>query len=416
MKKLNLLFLSTAIAFGMASCDKDDNPSTGGGDAGAGTGRFVIAALPQSAAEGVADYLFTAEDLESGTLSTAGNGVEQDGTYRYYTTSKNLFFSMLYGQGNPGAVTIYKLDDQGKLSKQSNFQSETVQAFAAVADDILMMKISRRVTTENSLWYKVNTESLTISGQGQINTAQLSGNGEMAHFSWLKQVGNKVFAPFFSIKGSGDALFATAYPDSSWIAVFNYPDMSLNTIIRDNRSSFIGAYFNDGLEVVENGDVYAWSSPFATSDGASFNSTKPSAIMRIKSGELAWDQSYFFDVSDASGGSYICDKLYLGDGNFILFMSDKQNAYASGANKFAVANVNTKSFKWVTGTPGAEDITVIAMNNYAPKDGKTGFIGITTTDGKSVVYKFDAGTATATSGLVLTGGTINSINWLPSAE
>jgi hypothetical protein len=93
-----------------------------------------------------------------------------------------------------------------------------------------------------------------------VNTLNLTRNGEVAHFSWLKQVGTKVFAPYLSIRGENapgttGTSFTTAYPDSSWVAVFNYADMKLEKIIRDNRTSFIGRYFRDGLSVQENGDV-----------------------------------------------------------------------------------------------------------------------------------------------------------------
>jgi len=413
MKRTKLL-LSTLLALGLwTACSKSDSPGNGGDGNGSTEGKFVIAATP-AATQGVADYLLTTDHLDAGTLSTKNNGVEQDGTWRYYTTSKNLFFSMLYGQGNPGAVTAYKLDGGGKLSKLTNFQTETVQAFAPVNDDILMVRVSRSISNEISHWYKVNTESLQIAGEGEINTKQLAGNGEMAHFSWIKQVGDKVFAPYFSIKADGKDGFGTNYPDSSWIAVFNYPDMSLNKVIRDNRTSFIGAYFTDGLEVDEKGDVYAYSSPMATSNGK-VTSTKPCAFMRINSGTLEYDKNYFFNITEKSGGSNIAYKLYLGKGIFLLGMTDPATLESSLTDRFAVVNVYDQTFGWVTGTPDpAKIISVSDLNSYSPKDGNTGYVGITTSDGKSAVYKFDAKSATASRGLEVEGGSITAIKWLPA--
>src|SRR5690606_32756568 len=211
------------------------------------------------------------------------------GTYRYYLTFKNKFFSMLYGQGNPGAVTAYNLQD-GLLNKLTNFQTETVQAFAPVDNDVLLMKISRRLTTEESQWYSVDADEMVITKSGKINTKELAGNGEMAFFSWIKQVGDKVFAPYFCIKTTDEGGWGTDYPDQAWIAVFSYPEMKLEKVIQDNRTSFIGRYFTDGLMKVENGDVYAFSSSVATKDAkGEFNSTKPSAITRIKAGTTAFD-------------------------------------------------------------------------------------------------------------------------------
>lgn len=202
------------------------------------------------ASDGVADYLLTAESLTEGTVSTLGNGVEQDGTYRYYVTHNNKFFSMLYGQGNPGAVTTYELDANGSLVKKSDFQSETVQAFGPMDDDIVMVKISRGDEPMAS-WYRLDTEQLQIVDDGQWNQEEIANNGERAFFSWVSQVGDKLFAPYFSIKACCNDTFGTSYPDSAYIAVFDYPSMELNTVIKDNRTSFIGRYFLSGLEVDE---------------------------------------------------------------------------------------------------------------------------------------------------------------------
>ena len=409
MRKYNQYFSALSLAAILfASCDKDDDKNPDPVDPTVES-KYIVAVTP-AALTNVADYLLTADDLDAGTISTTGNGVEQDGTYRYYVTHNGKFFSMLYGQGNPGAVTAYDLAT-GKLNKLTNFQTETVQAFAPADNDILMFKIPRSQTGgNNALWYRVSTEKLEIVGEGQTDIVAMANNGERAHFTWLKQVGNKVYAPYMSIKGCCSDNFGTAYPDSAWIAVFSYPTMTLEKVIKDNRTSFIGRYFTDGLEVVENGDVYAFSSGVATNVGA-YTSTKHSAITRLKSGVTEFDQTYLFDIETASGGWYLTNKLYVGNNTFILSMAKDKGAYAIG-NRFAIVNVVDKSFKWVEGTPDPADIADVTTTNYAPLDNKTGYIGISLNDGKSAVYKFDASTATAVKGLNVEGGGITAIQKL----
>src|SRR5690606_1091723 len=114
----NLLAWIALAATVQFSCSDENDPINEGPDADA---RYIIASTPM-ASDGVADYLLTAEDLTQGTISTVGNGIEQDGTYRYYVTHNNRFFSMLYGQGNAGAVTTYELNPTGHLTKVSDFQ------------------------------------------------------------------------------------------------------------------------------------------------------------------------------------------------------------------------------------------------------------------------------------------------------
>ncbi len=405
LKSTSVMALIAATIF--TSCSKNNV----GPDIPDNPGNYILAVTP-AASTGVADYLLTTSSLETGAISTKGNGVEQDGTYRYYVTANNKFFSMLYGQGNPGAVTTYNIKD-GKLNKLSNFQSETVQAFAPVKDDILMFKISRNLTSPTSTWYKVNTNSLLISSEGTVNTLELNGNGELAHFSWLKQVGDKVFAPFFGVIDRG---FNTNYPNQASIAIFNYADMKVEKVIRDPRTSFIGRYFTDGLSVVENGDVYAFSSSVAVTAG-SLSSTKPSAITRIKANTTEFDQTYYFDIEAASGGMNVTDWIYLGNNNFVVNSNTKaeKGAYETGTT-VAIVNVVDKTYKKVTGLPSIADIESLTTNNYSPKDGKTAYIGVNIKDATSFVYKIDASNATATKGLKVEGGVITAIQNIKSSN
>ncbi|WP_262250172.1 DUF4374 domain-containing protein [Parapedobacter soli] len=400
----NTLLLGIASAALLASCNKSERTPEN-------PGNFIIAVTP-AASTGVADYLLTASSLDTGRISTAGQGVEQDGTYRYYVTHNNKFFSLLYGQGNPGAVTTYNILD-GKLNKLSNFQTETVQAFAPVDDDLLIMKISRNITNPFASWYRINTNSLQIESEGQISTSAPSANGELAHFSWIKQVGNKVFAPYFSIKACCGASFETAYPDSAWVAVYSYPDMQLEKVIKDNRTSFIGRYFVNGLGETENGDVYAFSASVAMTDGA-LSSTKQSAIVKIPANTTEFDQSYFFDIEAASGGYSISDWFYVGRNKFIVLLNtaDEKGPYAAGKT-VGIVNVVDKTFKKVTGIPAATDIkSITSLNNYSPQDGRFGYVGVNLVSGVGYIYKIDANNATGTQGLRVDGGTITAINHL----
>lgn len=398
-------FIALAFAATLTSCSKKDNNSET-----KNPGNYVLAVTPV-ASTAVADYLLTAGSLETGSITTVGNGVEQDGTYRYYVTANNKFFSMLYGQGNPGAVTTYNIQN-GKLSKVSNFQTETVQAFAPVNDDILLIKIPRNIATPLANWYSVNTNSLLIAREGTINVQTPSNNGESAHFSWIKQVGNKVYAPYFSIKACCGESFGTAFPNNAWIAVYSYPEMQLEKVITDDRTSFIGRYFTDGLSVVENGDVYAFSSSVATTGGV-LSSTKPSAITKIKSGTTEFDKTYFYDFEAISGGYVITDWIYVGGNNFVVnaVLKAEKGAYVVGKN-IGIVNVVSKTFKLVTGMPKLSDIAGLTTSNYSPKDGKTAYIGVNLVSGLSYVYKIDAATQVATQGLKVEGGKITSIQHL----
>jgi hypothetical protein len=382
-------------------------------------GNYIIAVTPTAIA-GKADYLLTASTLESGAASIIGNGLEQDGTYRYYVTANNKLFSMLYGQGSPGAVTVYDIKD-GKLNKLNDFTSATVHAFAPVGDDILTVRVPRRIAAAGTPtvyeWYRVNTTTNVEVAKGTSDAVTPTGTGEIAHLSWIKQVGNKVFAPFFGIYSS----FNTKFPDQAGIAVFSYPEMKYEKTIKDTRTSFIGRYFVDGLGLVENGDCYAFSSSVAADDNTEtpatgdvkMTSTKPSAITRIKAGTTEFDLSYYFNFEEASNGYVITNWLNIGQNKFIANIEPKtsKGQYVTG-KRLAIVDVVAKTVKAVTGFPEVADISSVTTTNYSPKDGKTGYIGVNLISGATYVYKIDASTATATRGIKVEGGVITAIQHL----
>lgn len=399
------LMITLALGLGIAasSCKKDEKKT----DTPVSTAKtkYIVASTP-IASTGVADYLLTADNLTEGSITTLGNGKEQDGTYRYYITHKNRFFSLLYGQGNPGAVTTYNLNGTGELTKVSDFQTETVQVFNTVNDDILLIKVPRS-GNESASMYRINADQSQIVGEAQVNIVQLAGNGERAHFTWATQVGNKVYAPYMSIKGVSPDVFGTSFPDSSWVAVFSYPDLKLEKVIRDNRTGSIGAYFNNGLTQIENGDAYAFSPASATLSGKA-NGTKPSAIIRIKSGTTEFDQSYFFNVQEKSGGHHIYRSTYFGNGKFLLQMYGDANAL-TGMNKLAIVDVNAQSFTWVTGAPADVALSATSRNTITSDDKQTVYIGLNSTAEGSYVYAVDVNTVKATRGLKVEGGKITAI-------
>ncbi len=416
MKRVKSYFLMLLISVAIFSCSDDDsplNPEQGDDDnseePSEQESRYVVAATP-NALEGVADYLLSIESLNSGSVSLIGNGVEQDGTYRYYISNNNKFFSLLYGQGNPGAVTTYQLNANGGLDMISDFQAETVQSFTNVDDEILMTKISRNSTNPIASWYRLDTESSQIVDEGQINTQDIIDNDELAFFTWMTQVGDQVYAPFMSVKACCNDTFGTDYPDQAWIAVYSYPEMELQSIIEDDRTSYIGRYFTSGLGVVENGDIYAFSSAVATTNGEA-SSTKPSAITKINAGEEEFDDSYFFDLEEASNGYYMTEQTYVGDGVFVLNMDPtaSKGAYTTG-NRLAIVNVYDQSFVWVEGLPNEDAITSITSQNNYVEDGVV-HVGVTT-DAGSYIYQIDVDNASATQGVEIEGGTITAISKL----
>ncbi|MGJ1198748.1 DUF4374 domain-containing protein [Sphingobacterium spiritivorum] len=406
-KSLTLLSATALIGFNACSKDKaniDTTITPGEGN----KVKYVIAAHPTSAEAGTADYLLTTDDLTKGSITTKGNGIEQDGTWRYYVVNQNKFFSMLYGQGNPGAVTSYALNADGKLVKVSNFVTETVQVFAPMNNELVLFKVPRS-GNENSLVYRIDAVNPGIKADKEINIVKLAGNGERAHFTWATQFGDKLLAPYMSIKGCCGDTFGTAYPDSTWVAVLSFPDLKVEKVIKDNRTSYLGGYFKNGLFVDEQGDAYGFSGA-TVKIGENIVSKNPSAIVRIKKGTTEFDKSYFFNFEQKTNGFKINSARYIGKGKFLV-QSYAQSKSTVGV-KFAIADVYAQTVTWVTGAP--VNISGTTSSNYGAlsEDGTKAYVGLTLDTGDSYVYIFDTATNTATQGLKVEGGTINGIHRL----
>ncbi|OMQ10504.1 DUF4374 domain-containing protein [[Flexibacter] sp. ATCC 35103] len=405
MKKNSKLALLALVAFTTFSCSSDSEKSgneTGGVDTG--KTKYIITAT--TGAAGIADYLLTTDDISKGSITTTGNGIEQDGSYRYYITAQNNFFSLLYGQGNPGAVTTYNLTTEGKLVKKSDFQAETVHVFAAVNKDILTIKVPRSGAASIASMYKIDAEKSLITGEAQQDTKKLAGNGERAFFTWATQVGDKVFMPYMSIKGDGVDNFGTVNPDSTWVAVYNYPELKLEKVIKDNRTSYLGAYFTNGLYQDENGDAYGFSSAAATSN-AVLTSTKPSAVVKIKKGTTEFDKTYFFNVEEKSGGYKIASSSYISKGKVLLQMYGTPGTN-KGAAKLAVADVYAQTFTWVKDAPLEISFTTVNRYNLVSEDGSSAVVGINTPEG-NWIYTINGTTGVATKGMKVEGGQITAI-------
>lgn len=419
MKKYMKSVLALSLVAGMVACSSDDNSSKKDpdpvGPEGPGSEkveRFIIAASSLEY-QGVADYLLTVSDVENGSVSLKNNGIEQDGAYRYYLTTNNKFYSLLYGQGAPGAVTAYKLNKEGKLQKLNNFISETVQVYGAMNNDFVMWKVPRSGEPV-APWWIYNTVSDSFTADGAINTVDLANNGERAHFSGLTQIGNKLVAPYFSMRGISGDVWGTSFANTAWAAVYSYPSMKLEKVITSDKSSYIGAYFKNGLVQDENGDGYAYSSANVKGDNDQLLTTNPSGIMKIDGKTLEFDDSYFWNIEEATGGYFVNSFIYAGKGNFIARLQNNKAA-DDGDVKYATLNVYNKTHKWITGLPeGIKDLGFSDKGNYALLDGKTVYIGVTTTEG-SFIYKLDAQAATAKRGIKVEGGTITAITKI-SAE
>jgi hypothetical protein len=423
MKKRKLLMYALASIIFFNACSKDDND---GNEEETPVieqpeeGIFVLTG--RASAFSGSDVIYTTNTLDSGILITTGKGIEQDGATFNYTVNNGSFFSFMFGQSTAGAVNAYSLNADKQLAKTTSFQTETMTCFGNVGDDILAFKNAWQPEEQYTQWYRIDANTKKIVANGEIDAEALVGNGEKAFFTDVKKVGEKVFAAFMSVENG--KTFASAFPDSSYVAVYSYPSMTLEKVIRDGRTGSIGAYWYNATAVDENGDFYALGTKLTPDLSYKYSTATPAGFMKVKNGSTSYDQSYFLNITALSGGMSPWRNNYLGNGYFLLTMCAKPYQYPlmylasimGGGVKYAIVNVYDGSFKWVTGAPEGTAVQMSTGSYYYSKMDGTGYVGIyAKVDGKDVsaVYKFDAATATAKQVLTADKVALTSISWVP---
>ncbi|HIY75486.1 MAG TPA: DUF4374 domain-containing protein, partial [Candidatus Sphingobacterium stercorigallinarum] len=93
-------------------------------------------------------------------------------------------------------------------------------------------------------------------------------------------------------------------------------------------------------------------------------------------------------------------------------IKSEKSLYGTG-NIVGIIDGVEQTYQKVSGLPN--DVkSITGTNNYALKDGKTGYIGVNLTSGIGYIYKIDAQSASATQGARVEGGTITAIEHFDS--
>jgi len=392
MNRFNILLLAGLfLGLTMTGCSKDDDNNAPDPEP-AGNSRYVLA-VPTTAG-GATTYLLTANDLSTGSITTTGSGTETD-DYSFIVQN-NTLFGLVYGFSNQGPVTAFNLNTSGNIVQGTTLNIPTAHATATVNDDdILFANIPRDINSPTATFTIVNAINPQITSTGSIDLTTVANNGELAYFTHLVQIGDKIYAPFMSIKGVTGNTFGSDYLDNTWIAVFSYPSMTLEKVFQDNRTSYIGSYYGlSGLNKIESGEVYAFST-------AVTGSTKHSAGLRINTNAEEFDQSYFFDIETASGGYKYARSTYVGGTRFLAEMYAEAGA-STGTVKLAILDVAAKTVTWVANSP-TYTLSLFYTATYVESDKNTVNIPIKDASGEVAIYRVNSSNATIAKGLVVNG-------------
>lgn len=412
------IYLSMAavgmLAFTACSSDDDlpQDPDNGNGGEEA-SAQYVIAADDSENS-----YLLTTDVISEGSVSPQGGSAEQViGTPSWYFYKDLAAYSFVYRQGDPGTTQSFSLDSNGELLARNEIDLQvSIQARGIVENKLYVGFSSRNYEEPVATFFTIDGETQVVEGPFTIDTEALAGNGEYAYISDVTGYKDNVLMSFRTIKAGedgGDSAFNSDYNDHAYVAVFNQ-NLDLIKVIEDSgRTGIIAGQSRSqgetGVEPVDNGDVYVFSSALDNPDA-------PSGVLKINDGELEFDGDYFFDISQASGGHKLYRSFYAGGTTFVLQMFTEagvSNATpATTRTKFAVVDVADQSFEWVSGVP--EGIQSIGVP-YIDKE-RSEVVFPIETNLYPTLYILDTQTATLNEGLEVVAEGIGAIGKLSPQE
>ncbi|WP_348798670.1 DUF4374 domain-containing protein [Flavobacterium adhaerens] len=400
MKNANLFF-STLVAtalISLTSCSNDDNNNTT--PEPEETAKYVVAAT-----SGENDYLVTGDNLTTTFDATLASAVQSPGDRTWSFVDAKVVYGFLYNQADAGVTASYVLNDQGVLEKRNELALNVSIQTKGMVNGKLVLAYSDRLrdpSVEQKAYFYTVDPATDASVANTVVTSDLLETGEAAYLTDIAEYGGYMIAGARSISNSS---FGSANYNKTYVIVFN-SDFTVKQIIKDSgRTGFVaGQKYSQGetgLEVVESGDLYVFSSGQTNYDDAE-TTTIPSGILKVNKGTFAFDSSYFFNISQVSGGYNLFRSYYMGGSTFVLSMYPGTNANATfgvDADRFAVVDVAAKTFKWVTGFPtkaGVDEDPFLIGTPFIDTDENRLVVPVTNSNNEHYLYAINPSSAVTT--------------------
>ncbi|MDR1023378.1 MAG: DUF4374 domain-containing protein [Prevotellaceae bacterium] len=384
----NLLSAALVLGF-VSSCSSDDKNDT----SDSSYGPYAVSLGITVGAE-TTYYIVSADDLMAGDINAQGKGIEQNGYYDYEQGNQTIFCVGGLGLTDVKGITR---DASGALQQKGDFVlDQSPKLFTQITpQEMLAVELPDNENSGDSItFYAVDISSLAITRKVRTSIRPF------ALLDWPSVTGlsfseNKVYMTYFPMN---QTTWETGYTDTAYVAVFAYPDMTPEIIMKDTRTGPAGSWnAYNGIFQTESGDMYIMSNS-AIANGFS-QSTKGAAFLRIPKGTTNFDD-YYFDFEAASGGLRPAHVKYLGSGLVFAEVSTlttqtAEDRWLDNSLKSCIIDLNSKTVSDVSGIPvhngnGGRRFAVLADDGYV-------YNPVATEEG-TYIYRIDPRTATATRG------------------
>ena len=473
MKHQPLWALAAALCIGSisTSCSENEGPGTPG-DGEETVSRYVIAAT--AGGTDPATYLVTTETLDSGELTTVGQGTETESGSNWIFYGETYLFNFQYNDGAQGTGFAYALDPAtGKAYEARRYTYNRTTTYGTWGANVITASTNdgnkEQDADGNYAKYLQFNYLNALTGNtttGSRLAENFLGNGEVVTFAGFEEANGKLYTSVVPMGmshygvntypdkildtkyvtdhngGSGSGSYtpgqipSTQYPDKAFVAIYSGDSFDDTPVIAEtdkigyacgrNRSQYYQTIW-----AADNGDLYVFSPGYGRTalaeeqvadkqDGSmhtlyKVQGTKPSGVVRIKAGEENFDPDYYVNLESLGNGNPMYRCWHIAEDYFLLQMysEGKDNMAGTSAprNELAVFNGSNRTLTVLTdGMPAASTVSSFGVP-YS--DNGYAYMPVTLNDGSSpAIYKIDPKTCSATRGATLAADGVSALGKL----
>ena len=444
-KKIHFFTLSLCTCF-FTACS-DDNDSSNSNNNGGNSNGYIYAVCYDSGDEGNAGYVMQVNDISQGSINgtqNINNRLEVTGNQDWVAVNDKYIYNFNYAsQGADGISSPSQSwsNEGGKLVARSKIDmSGDVKTRGIVGKYVVSGSTQCKERDGQMLMYEririVDSETQAIvTANGRMETSTYKNK-------WAQQIGENL--NFSDIASYGDGKYAliafttkkedlskggtTDLAENTYLGVYelvagdpkeegqffhevklierksaDHPEEPAGQIAGNSRSRA-----ETGIEPTDDGSIYVFCAG-NKANAAEGSQYSPSAVLRISGDNIIngipqdFDNDYYVNIRELSGGYQMWRSYYLGGTSFCLQMYNQKYNPADNSNgnayKFAIFDAANKEFKWVTGDLDENKITSISLFCMIEKEKRSITFGIETADKLPALYTITAHDAAIRRGL-----------------